>query len=106
MFYQDEVDIDLNPKIGADWMLKGQQKRIVTLGQNQKHYLAGALHSGTGRVHYVSGGSKRSDLLINLLETLRRTYRRAKTIMLVVDNYIIHKSRKTQGWLKANPKFG
>lgn len=43
MFYQDKVDIDLNPKIGADWMLKGQQKRIVTLGQNQKHYLAGAL---------------------------------------------------------------
>lgn len=24
VFYQDEVDIDLNPKIGADWMLKGQ----------------------------------------------------------------------------------
>jgi hypothetical protein len=33
VFYQDEADIDLNPKIGADWMLKGQQKRIVTLGQ-------------------------------------------------------------------------
>ena len=50
VFYQDEVNIDLNPKIGADWMLKGQQKRIATSGQNQKHYLAGALHSGTGRV--------------------------------------------------------
>jgi hypothetical protein len=24
VFYQDEVDIDLNPKIGADWMPKGQ----------------------------------------------------------------------------------
>lgn len=105
VFYQDEVDIDLNPKIGADWMLKGQQKRIVTLGQNQKHYLAGALHSGTGRVHYVSGGSKSSDLFINLLETLRRTYRRAKTIMLVVDNYIIHKSRKVERWLATNKKF-
>ncbi len=93
VFYQDEVDIDLNPKIGADWMPKGQQKRIATPGQNQKHYLAGALHSGTGRVHYVSGSSKSSDLFISLLETLRRTYRRAKTITLVADNYIIHKSR-------------
>ncbi|EDC3174305.1 IS630 family transposase, partial [Salmonella enterica] len=83
VFYQDEVDIDLNPKIGADWMPKGQQKRIATPGQNQKHYLAGALHSGTGRVHYVSGSSKSSDLFISLLETLRRTYRRAKTITLV-----------------------
>ncbi len=50
VFYQDEVDIDLNPKIGADWMPKGQQKRIATPGQNQKHYLAGALafRYGTG----------------------------------------------------------
>ncbi|ENR0026364.1 hypothetical protein I4534_26300 [Klebsiella sp. LTGPAF-6F] len=24
VFCQDEFDIDLNPKIGADWMLKGQ----------------------------------------------------------------------------------
>ncbi|MFP9230872.1 DDE endonuclease [Pectobacterium cacticida] len=105
VFYQDEVDIDLNPKIGADWMLKGQQKHIATPGQNQKHYLAGALHSGTGRVHYVSGSSKSSDLFISLLETLRRTYRRAKTITLVVDNYIIHKSRKVEQWLEENPKF-
>ncbi|EDM2884859.1 TPA: IS630 family transposase [Salmonella enterica subsp. enterica serovar Typhimurium] len=105
VFYQDEVDIDLNPKIGADWMPKGQQKRIATPGQNQKYYLAGALHSGTGRVHYVSGSSKSSDLFISLLETLRRTYRRAKTITLVADNYIIHKSRKVERWLEENPKF-
>ncbi|EHV9496866.1 IS630 family transposase [Salmonella enterica] len=105
VFYQDEVDIDLNPKIGADWMPKGQQKRIATPGQNQKHYLAGALHSGTGRVHYVSGSSKSSDLFISLLETLRRTYRRAKTITLVADNYIIHKSCKVERWLEENPKF-
>ncbi|EBP6370337.1 IS630 family transposase [Salmonella enterica] len=105
VFYQDEVDIDLNPKIGADWMPKGQQKRIATPGQNQKHYLAGALHSGTGRVHYVSGSSKSSDLFISLLETLRRTYRRAKTITLGADNYIIHKSRKVERWLEENPKF-
>lgn len=105
VFYQDEVDIDLNPKIGADWMPKGQQKRIATPGQNQKHYLAGALHSGTGRVHYVSGSSKSSDLFISLLETLRRTYRRAKPITLVADNYIIHKSRKVERWLEENPKF-
>ena len=105
VFYQDEVDIDLNPKIGADWMLKGQQKRIATPGQNQKHYLAGALHSGTERVHSVSGSSKSSDLFINLLETLRRTYRRAKSITLVADNYIIHKSRKVERWLEKNKKF-
>ena len=105
VFYQDEVDIDLNPKIGADWMRKGQQKRIATPGQNQKHYLAGALHSGTGKIHYVSGSSKNSDLFIRLLVALRCTYRRAKTITLVLDNYVIHKSRKVGRWLEKNGKF-
>lgn len=105
VFYENEVDIHLNPKIGADWQVRGQQKRVVTPGQNEKYYLAGALHSGTGRVSYVGGSSKSSVLFINLLKHLKATYRRAKTITLIVDNDIIHKSRETQRWLKQNPKF-
>lgn len=53
VFYEDEVDIHLNPKFGADWQLRGQQKKVVTPGQNEKYFLAGALHSGTGKVSYV-----------------------------------------------------
>lgn len=34
-FYEDEVDIHLNPKIGADWQVRSQQKRVVTPGQNE-----------------------------------------------------------------------
>lgn len=105
VFYEDEVDIDLNPKIGADWQIKGLQKRIPTPGKNEKHYLAGVLHAGTGRVDYVSGTSKNSGLFINMLKKLKSTYRRAKTITLIVDNYIIHKSKKTLRWLKENQKF-
>ncbi|EHI0285979.1 IS630 family transposase, partial [Escherichia coli] len=105
VFYEDEVDIHLHPKIGADWQLRGQQKRVVTPGQNEKYYLAGALHSGTGKVSYVGGNSKSSALFISLPKRLKATYRRAKTITLIVDNYIIHKSRETQSWLKENPKF-
>lgn len=40
--FQDEVDIHLNPKIGADYMLPGTQKKILTPGANQKKYIAGA----------------------------------------------------------------
>ncbi|ALV93504.1 MULTISPECIES: IS630 family transposase [Pantoea] len=105
VFYEDEVDIHLNPKIGADWQLRGKQKRVVTPGQNEKYCLVGALHSGTGKVSYVVGNIKSSVLFISLLKHLKATYRRAKTITLIVDNYIIHKSRKTQRWLKENPKF-
>lgn len=105
VFYEDEVDIHLNPKIGADWQNRGQQKHVVTPGQNEKYYLAGALHSSTEKVSYVGGSSKASSLFISLLQHLKSTYRRAKTITLIVDNYIIHKSEKTWNWLKANPKF-
>ena len=45
--YVDEVDIHLNPKIGPDWMLCGQQKTVLTPGKNEKRYLAG----GAGRPH-------------------------------------------------------
>jgi transposase len=37
-FYEDEVDVHLNPKIGLDWMVSGQQKEVMTPGKNQKHY--------------------------------------------------------------------
>jgi transposase len=105
VFYEDEVDIHLNPETGADWQLRGQQKRVVTPGQHEKYCLAGALHSGTGKVCYVGGNSKGSSLLIRRLKHLKATYRRAKTITLIVDNDIIHKSRETLRWLKATPKF-
>ncbi len=52
VFYVDEADIDLNPKIGADWMRCHQQKRIPTPGKNEKHYVAGALNSQTGKENY------------------------------------------------------
>ena len=41
VLYEDEVDIYLNPEIGADWQVRGQQKRVVMPGQNEKYYLAG-----------------------------------------------------------------
>ncbi len=105
VFYEDEVDIHLNSKIGSDWSLKGKQKRIPTPGKNAKHYLAGSLHAKTGNVLYVASDKKNTDLFIAMLEKLKRSYRKAKTITLILDNYIIHKSKKAQKWLKRNPKF-
>ncbi|MQL49085.1 IS630 family transposase [Photorhabdus khanii] len=105
VFYEDEVDIAFNPKIGADWCLKGQQKRIPIPGQNQKYYLAGSVDARTGKVDYVGGQRKNSDLFISLLEKLKHTYRQAKKLTLILDNYVIHKSCKVQNWLKKNPKF-
>jgi hypothetical protein len=62
-FYKDEVDIHLNARIGRDWMLPGEQKTVLTPGKNEKHYLAGALHTRTGDVFWVGNfGNARGSL--------------------------------------------
>ena len=67
VYYSDEVDIDLNPKIGRDWMLRGEQRRVITPGKNQKHYLAGALRAKSRRLVWTEGPSKNSELFCKLL---------------------------------------
>ena len=86
VFYVDEADIDLNPKIGLFWSPVGKQQTIPTPGKNQKHYLAGALPARTGRVEYVEGLRKDTDLFLCLLEHLKRTCRCARKIVLIADN--------------------
>lgn len=103
--YADEVDIHLNPKIGFDWMLPGQQKEVVTPGQNVKRYLAGAKDVRTGLIHWVAGVRKRSSLFVDLLKRLLKVYPSAKVIHVIVDNYIIHKSRQTQLALAGMPRI-
>jgi len=99
--YEDEVDVHLNPKIGLDWMGRGQQKEVVTPGQNEKRYLAGALDVRSGRLIWVEGEKKTSDLFIQLLVKLWRTYPQAKVIHVILDNYRIHSSRITEWALKC-----
>ena len=105
VFYVDEADVDLNPRIGSCWSIKGQQTRIPTPGKNQKNYLAGALNAKTGQVVWVEWESKNSFLFLRLMAELRKRYRQAKTIRLIADNYVIHKSQITKTFLSHNKKF-
>src|SRR5262249_24749837 len=43
LFFADELDISLLPKVGYQWMPKGAQVEVLTPGTNEKRYLAGAL---------------------------------------------------------------
>jgi transposase len=95
VFYADEADIDLNPRIGLTYIKRGHQPLVFTPGKNVKYYIAGALNARTGRVLYRHGPKKNSVLFIDLLEALCCAYRRARKIHVVLDNYIIHKSQAT-----------
>jgi transposase len=94
--YEDEVDIHLNPKMGLDWMVPGQQKTVETPGQNEKRYLAGAKDVRTGELIWVEGETKNSFLFILLLWKLVQHYPEAKTIHVILDNYKIHSTQQVQ----------
>jgi transposase len=91
--YLDEVDVHLNPKIGLDWMNRRQQKEVVTPGQNEKRYLAGAMNARTGELTVVESDRKTSVLFVALLKALREDYPRARRVHVILDNYRIHSSQ-------------
>jgi len=101
VLYLDEADVDLNPRIGLTYIKRGEQPLVLTPGQNVKYYIGGALNSRTGNILYAHGPRKNSDLFIDSLHVISNAYRRAKTIHIVLDNYIIHKSAKAQKVLET-----
>ena len=96
IFFADEVDVHLNPKVGPDWAPKGVRKELPTPGQNAKHYVAGALDICTQELVCVDGPKKTSDLFISLVDRLVERHTGKGKIHLVLDNYIIHHSKKTR----------
>jgi transposase len=97
--WEDEADIDLNPRIGFDWMLPGTQRRVMTPGKNVKRYLAGAMDATTDRMIWVKAQRKNSRLFIDLLKKLLIEYVDKQVIHVILDNYAIHSSKQTKLWL-------
>jgi putative transposase len=92
--FMDEVDINLNPEVGAMWMRRGEQAALETPGANDKRYLAGSIHWRTGRVVLTGGlpGEGRSAALFcRHLDDLRGAFRRYRVVHVVCDNARTHK---------------
>jgi transposase len=107
LLFADELDIHLLPKVGYQWMPKGEVVEVVTPGQNQKRYLAGALDALTGKVIHCIGERKTALLFVELLQAIEQSYPMAsyKEIFLVLDNYGIHKAKVVRQWLAAHPRI-
>ncbi len=107
VLFADELDIHLLPKVGYQWMPQGETVKLVTPGQNQKHYLAGALDPKTGRLGHCTSPRKTNALFRALLDRLAWRYPQAKfaKIYVVVDNYGIHKAKAVERWLAVHSRF-
>lgn len=100
-FYADEVDIHLNPKLGRDWMVPGQQKTVLTPGKNEKRYLAGAQDARTGELIWVAGEKKNCPLFLLLLWELTQRHPQAQIIHVILDNYSIHRTKQVTAALNS-----
>jgi transposase len=92
--FMDEVDINLNPKVGCQWAERGDQAAVETPGTNQKRYLAGSIHWRTGRVVLTEGRPKEgrgAALFCRHLDDLRRAFRQYTVIHVICDNAGTHK---------------
>lgn len=100
--WEDEADIDLNPKIGSDWMLPGTQRQVMTPGKNVKRYFAACMDAQTGRLMWVKSKKKNSALFIEMLRKLLKVYAAKQVIHMILDNFSIHASRQTRDWLSEH----
>lgn len=107
LFFADELDINLLPKVGYQWMPKGEQVAVMTPGTNEKRSLAGALDLTTGTSTHCVWYRKQTGLFLDLLATLDRSHPAPlfTHLTVVVDNAKLHKAKKVQPWLAAHPRF-
>lgn len=107
LVFADELDIHLLPKVGYQWMPKGETVDIVTPGVNQKRYLAAALDHLTGRVISCIGERKTASLFLALLKALDAAYPAAgyPRLVVVVDNFGIHKAKAIVEWLAGHRRI-
>jgi putative transposase len=100
--FQDEVDINTNPKIGSMWMNRGEQAEVETPGNNEKRYLSGSIHWRTGQVFLTEGKPKQgrnTALFVAHLDDLRSRLRRYKKIHVICDRAKCHTSDEVASYL-------
>jgi putative transposase len=103
--FQDEVDINTNPKIGSMWMRRGQQAEVITPCENEKRYLSGSLNWWTGELIVTEGkpGQGRDTaLFLAHLEDLRRRLRCYQVIHVICDNAKPHYAKRVQKYLREH----
>jgi putative transposase len=101
--FEDEGDINTNPKIGSMWMRRGQQAEVETPGDNEKRYLAGSMNWRTGALWVTQGKKRDGELFVRHLDDLRRRLRRYRVIHVICDNARFHqaaKCKRLQEYLK------
>jgi transposase len=101
LYYADEMDVALLPTISGCWMRLGKQRQVDTPGQNQSQYVFGAVNAMTGDLHWVVWARKNNVGFRELLKAVLAAHVDEPTkVVIVLDNYRIHKAKAVGEWLR------
>jgi transposase len=100
ILFEDESDIHWLPLITSAWTKKGHQVHVPTPGNNDKRYCFGAVDYHTGESCFMLSRRKDSNAFLLFLKRLMN--RTSKKIILVLDNYSIHKTQRVRDFVKEH----
>jgi transposase len=100
LYYEDEMDVALLPTVSGRWMRLGQQTKVNTPGVNAKQYVFGATNALSGEMVWLVWPNKNNVGFRELLKALLAQHAQDSVkIVLVLDNFRIHKAKAVQALL-------
>jgi hypothetical protein len=96
LLFIDATRLRLFPPLRSAWARKGEQARVPVTGRNAKRVLFGAINVRTGHRIVVPRQGEGAPDVQALLEAIRRVYRRAATIWLLLEEASAHTAVRTQ----------
>ena len=105
LYFEDEIDLNLLPGILRCWTLRGSQRKVMTPGLNVKRYGFGAVNSVSGQTVHRIEERKNSAGFCAFIEQFMQSVTQSpdyhgQQIVMVVDNFRIHHSKKTLAFLE------
>lgn len=101
ILYEDEMDLDWNPRTTRVWARRGQPMWVMTPGENAKKTVFGAV-STEGRLYYCIQQHKRAVNFIAFLKhLLRRVAEVGQRVLLILDGYGIHTAKLVERFVEA-----
>lgn len=101
LYYADEMDLALLPTISGCWMRSGQQRQVDTPGQNQSHYVFGAVNAVTGELVWVVWERKNNVGFREMLKAVLAAHANdTRKVVIVLDNFRIHKAKAVAEMLR------
>ena len=102
LLFQDEAGIARQPSLAPTWAARGEEPKATrSVHANAQHRICGALDAVTGQVHWWAGDRTSVPVIRRFLTTLREHYGPDRRLILVWDNWLVHRHDDVLATAKA-----